>query len=240
MLKHAFRNYITTLHQKNRKDEVKKFLRSFISVWIFLWIFSDIVFLELMTRILPLCLIKWTNLVSGSYMGKKMLLCPMNQESRKEYINYMLGFKIGCPVLLGMFIEMLWSMAGRMDFKRSLLLIIIYVSAGIAENIHIDCIDKMNNQILQGRKDRKGNVKWAGINFSVSCVAMFLFLEYGMTELEGIQGNFYRILALAGSVYLIMMDIVILCRQYKDMLEEVTDYELAFHIPGRLHYIDIE
>ena len=90
--------------------------------------------------------------------------------------------------------------------------------------------------MIRAKKDRKGNVKWSWLNFSVIFVVLFLIINYGSTEREGIYGEFYRSITLLGSAYLIFMDIVIMATQYKDMLEEVTDYELAFHIPGRLHY----
>lgn len=243
MLKHAFRSYLTTLHPRNRrktKEEPKKFIRTFIVVWMFWILFSDKTIFWVIMKATPLFLIQWTNLGIGTYMDKVMLLCPMKQESRKEYINYMLGFKIGCPIVLGLLLEMIWSIVYGMDIRRTFLLLIIYISYGIAENIHIDCIDKIDNRVLRARRDVDGNVKWSWLNFSVSFVALFLMLNYGFTEVEGFQGQLYKIITLLGSVYLIIMDIVIFCMQYKDMLEEVTDYELAFHIPGRLHYTKSE
>lgn len=243
MFKHAFLSYILSLHPRRRrktKEEPKSFFISFICMWVIIWRMSEQGILWLITRIIPILFIRWSNLEIGSYMGKVMLLCPIKQEKRKEYINYMLGFKIGCPVILGFLLEMLWSMCYGFDLKRIVLLFISYISYAIAETIHIDCIDKTDNRILEGKKDRKGNVKWAWENFSVSLVALFLIAEHVLVELDGIQGQFYMIQSLVGSIYLIIMDIVILCTQYKHMIEETVDYELAFYVPGRLHYIKNE
>lgn len=243
MLKQAFRSYLTTLHprsRRKRKVESKDFIRTFIIVWIFWWVFSDVTIFWLIIRATPLFLIQWTNLGIGTYMGKAMLLCPMRQETRKKYINYMIGLKIGCPVVLGFLLEFIWSMVYGFDICRSFVLLISYISYGIAENIHIHCIDKMDNRVLKAKKDTEGNVKWSWLNFSVSFVVLFMVINYGLTEIEGIQGQFYKITTLIGSVYLMIMDTVIFCTQYKDMLDEVTDYELAFYIPGRLHYVKNE
>lgn len=243
MWKQAFRSYLATLDPKTKsktKENPKEFILSFIILCIFVRAFSDAGIVQILTRAIPVFLVKWSNLEIGSNMSKAMLLCPMKQEQRKEYIHDMLGLKIGCPWILGMIIEMAWSIAYGFDIQRTILLAIIYISYGIAEVIHIDCIDKMDNKIVAGKKDANGNVTWAWQNFSVSYVAMILLLDYAYTELQGLAGTFDNIISLVGSIYLVIMSIVILCTQYKSMIEETTDYELAFHIPGRLHYIEQE
>lgn len=215
MMKQVFRSYIATLHPRKRenlKENPKSLVHVFISLCIFIWFLEEVSFWFIVLKVLPLFMIKWSNLEIGSYMGKAMLLCPMKQENRKEYINCMIGFKIGCPLALGILIETIWSIVYSFDIRQFLLLMIIYISYGIAETIHIDCIDKVDNRILPAKKDAAGNVKWAWLNFSVSFIAIFLFI----------------------------MDVIILCTQYKDMIEEATEYELAFHIPGRLHYVKEE
>lgn len=243
MFKQAFRSYLATLHPKTKskaKENPKEYILSFIVMCIFVRMLSDTNILHIASRALPLFLIKWTNLGIGSNISKAMMLCPMKQEERKEYINYMIGLKIGCPWVLGMLMEIMWSMVYGFDIQRTIQMIIIYLSYGIAEVIHIDCIDKMDNRILPGKKDVSGNVKWAWQNFSVSAIALVLLLDYAYTELDGATDVFYETLSVVGSIYLITMSIVILCTQYKSMIEEMTDYELAFHVPGRLHYIELE
>lgn len=243
MMRQAFQSYLATLHPRKSgkyKENPRYFVHAFISLCIFIWILEWINMWIVVSKAIPLFLIKWSNLQIGSNMGKAMLLCPMTKESRKEYMNFIIGFKIGCPVVLEMLIEMMWSMIYGFDIRRFLLMVIIYTSYGIAETIHIDVIDKIDHRILPGKKDATGNVKWAWLNFLVGFISLVLVLNYGLTELESMEGQFYAIVTSIGSALLIIMDIIIICTQYKDMVEEATDYELAFHIPGRLYYIKTE
>lgn len=244
MLKHAFKSYVMSFHPKRRKqvkEQPKRFLASFVTIWVFMAVFNGADFPVFLTRMVPVLLLKWSNLVIGAFMGKLMLLCPMKKESRKEYINYMIAFKIGCPILLGFFIEMFWNIMYEFNLKQTLFLIIAYLSFGIADTIHIDGIDKTDNRILSVRKDKTGNVKWAVQNFWVMFISLLLlFGNYGESELANELGKFYYILNYAGVVILIVLDIVIFLTQYKNMIEETVDYELAFHVPGRLHYIENE
>ncbi len=243
MFKQAFQSYLKTLLPTKRgmqNKEQKENLFSILFILIFTCLFYDTTILEVVLKFIPFVLIKWSNLGVGSYMGKAMLLCPMRKDQRRAYINYMIGFKIGCPVVLGIFLISFCSIKNNFDANQFIILILAYISYGIAENIHIDCIDRIDKRVLPGRKDAEGIVKWSWWNYSVSAVALFMLLDIGLGELEGVRGQFENILAMVGSVYLIVMDIVIFAKQYKDMIEETIDYELAFHVPGRLHYVKQE
>lgn len=241
MFQQAFRSYIASLHPGKTKQEKERKLRSYISILV-IWMIFDILsgdrMWEMIYRIIPMFLVKWGNLDGNSYMGKAMYLCPMKYENRKMYINAFLFFKIGVPVFLVFLLEMIWSVMFGFDLERMILLIVIYVSLGIANEIHLDCYDKIDNRILQGRKATNGTIKWAWQNFTTSFVALILLFNCGFSELEGIKGEFYLMQEHIGIVILIILDIVILYTQYSDMIEEAIDYELAFRIPGRLHYLD--
>ena len=171
-------------------------------------------------------------------MEKPMFLCPMTYEKRKEYIRDVLLVKIGVPMLLGIFLEILWSCWGGLRIERSILMMICYLSIGIAFHVHMDGIDKEDGKTTFARKDKNGKIRLAWMNHVVWVWAIFMIFYIKELEIIGLGSEFYLYLFEIGTAVLLVLDAAILFTQYRDMVEQAVDYELAFQIPGNLKYIE--
>lgn len=240
MLKQAFRSYIAFFYPKYRKNMFGKKKYTFFQflfwgvliralIWEEIWIFLGL---------LPMAMMSWSSTDTRVHIEKPMFLCPMTYEMRKKYINKVVFVKIGVPMLLGIFLEIVWKFWCKVPIERSIIVLICYLSIGIGMHIHIDGIDKEDRKTKYARKDKKGKIRSAWINHVVDVWAIFLYFYAKELEFIGVDGEFYRYLFQYGTAALLFMDAVILLTQYRDMVTQAIDYELAFQIPGNLKYIE--
>lgn len=243
MLKQAFRSYMTSFHPKYRKTmfgrqnyTFYRFLLWGILIRSLIWEKEVWLFLGL----LPVAMMSWSSTDTRVHIEKPMFLCPMTYEMRRIYINNVLLVKIGVPMMLGIFLEIVWNFWCGFSIERSIIVLICYLSIGIGMHVHIDGIDKEDGKTTYARTDRSGKIRSAWINHVVDIWAIFLYGYAKELEFIGVDGEFYLYLFQYGTAALLLMDAVILLTQYRDMVAQAIDYELAFQIPGNLKYIEEE
>ena len=113
MFKQAFYTYRQLLHPGNLKY-IKD--RSSILLFVLWFIVPNLTELEqghisawyTTSLLLPIALIKMSNLVSKISVPKAIFLVPMSKSDRKHYIKCLLCIKIGVPILFGIGIDFLW------------------------------------------------------------------------------------------------------------------------------------
>ena len=242
MFKQAWRSYLAALHPRN----IKKVKGSGNLFWIIYWLFigplivstgSDekrIQFLYAFLKILPFLIMSWSNISSRFLMTKEMYLCPMKREEREKYVNYVLYFKIGIPVFIGLMVECIWSIINGFNLLRSIVIIFLYVSIGIAMYICLDTLEQTNRRITWGRIGKDGKVKWAWMNmvsFVYGLVIMFCFEDTDFTaQMDIASGVFIGV----GLVLIAIFDILIIRFQYKQTIDQAQDYEYAFKVEGKV------
>lgn len=242
MLKQAWKSYLTSLHPRN----IKKIKNGFNGYWIVYWVFfwpmlvlnlkdeSGDSVVYIIIRAIPFFIMCWSNIRSRFLMTKEMYLCPMKSEERERYVNYILCFKIGVPVLVGMVIELLWSLATGLHVWRSIIMAFLYFSVGVAIYICLDTVEQTNRRITWGRIGKDGKVKWAWMNllsFVYGLVIMFAFEDTDFTtQMDSLSAVFICV----GLVLIALFDMLIIRLQYKQTMIQAQDYEYAFKVAGRV------
>lgn len=242
MFKQVFRSYIISFHPKKKKGRGSR-QYSFYNI-MFFWFLISIIGNDQMWNIsygmIPVFMMYWSDTDTRRYIEKPMFLCPMKYEERKEYINKVLLMKIGVPVLIEIILELLWSYWLGFHIWRMLITLFCCLSAGIAFYIHMDGIDKVDGKIRSAKKSKDGALKVAWMNYVTQISAVVLIQSINILEVAGTDSEFYIYFFGIGVVLLLIGDVIILCTQYRDMVEQSVDYELTFQIPGNLKYISEE
>lgn len=238
MLKQAFRSYWASLHPRN----IKKVKGSSNAYWIIYWIFiwpmmmrtwndeTGNSTLYLITKMIPFLIMSWSNISSKFLMTKEMYLCPMKSEERERYVNYILYFKIGFPVFVGLLIEIVWSFFIGFHVFRTLAMVFIYFSVGIAIYICLDTVDQTNRRVTWGRTGRDGKVKWAWMNlisFVYGLMIMFSFENTDLTvQMDILSGVFIGV----GLILMSIFNVLIIRMQYRETMEQAQNYEYEFKV----------
>lgn len=241
MLKQAFRSYMASLHPRNIK-KVKSTNAFWLVYWLFVWpgligstneeVGAD--FFYLSTKMIPFMIMTWSNISSRYLMTKQMFIAPMKKEDRKKYVNYVLYLKIGFPVFIGFLMEVIYSCLFGFNWYRTFVQTFIYLCVGIAMYVCIDGTGWADRNITWGRKGTDGKMKWALMN-------MIVFV-WGLLALAGLEANdtpaqmdiLANILVNGGLLIFAIFNILIIRNQYKDVIEQASDYEESFRILGKV------
>lgn len=242
MLKQAFRSYLSALHPRNLK-KVKNGNWFWIVYWLIIYPiiigstnnpnFAQLIW-STVIKMWPFFLMAWSNLSSKFLMSKAMYLCPMTLNERKEYINAVLVIKIGCPVLFGLLIEMVWSIFYGFHPWQCLAILFTHFSIGIATYICFEAPTKADRWISYARKDKHGNIRWAWMNIVNTVVGIFLLMGFELSDMtEGMTMGSGIFIGICLGIMLIM-DICIIATQYEATVESAGEYELNFRILGKV------
>lgn len=251
MLKQAFRSYLSALHPRN----IKKLNNGngFWSIY-FLFIYPMLMTLTqgdefmkafwfMMVKMAPFGLMLWSNVESKFLMPKAMFLCPMKKEERKEYINYVLLIKIGVSILVGIVIELIWSIFYGFHLQLILAMAFANFSLGIATYICIDELGRNDQNVPLAKRDKKGNSKRAWMNVVLMILGILFIagvqvedLISGITFPNGIDLDV--VLVVIFLVLFLILDIRIIVTQYESTIESAGNYENAFRILGKVPTVD--
>lgn len=239
MLKQAFRSYLSAIHPRNIK-KLKEDGNWFWYIY-FLFIypmlmssvndddFARYIWLTFI-KLLPILLMSWSNITSKFLMPKAMFLCPMKPEDRKKYIHCVLLIKIGIPVLLGVVIELIWSVFYEFKFLQIITIAFVHFSIGIATYFCFEGKGKNDRNINFARRDKAGNTRWAWVNILSLIWAVLLLVGFEMVDLTSSMTLGSGIVIGVSVVVLLLCDIWILTHQYEETIEQSGDYELTFRV----------
>ena len=243
MLKQAWRSYLAALHPRN----IKKIKGSSNGFWLLylscIWPMTAVGTLDdrstksvllFYIKMIPLLIMGWSNISSRFLMTKEMYLCPMKREEREKYIKYVLYFKIGVPVLVGVIVESIWTIVTGVNILRSVVIIFLYVSICIDMYICLDTREKTNNRITLGRIDKNGKLKWAWMNFLSFVYGLMILFFCEETDFTTQVDLVDRVFIGFGLVMIAIFDVLIILFQYKHTIDQALDYEYAFNIKGKV------
>ena len=253
MMKQAWRSYIASLHPRN----VKKLRESEAYLWTYIILlplyagialleensFADMMCLAFLRILFPLGLMGWSNLGSKYLMPKAMFLCPMKERERREYVNCVLVIKIGIMMLSSFLVELIWSFFFGFRLWEVLLMPFLYFLYGIAEYAGFEVKRDERGQLPSTIKDKNGNKIPVWINsmamvcviMAITCFTVFDIdaqkygIEYAMDS-SGVMFIFFGV----AIGFALLFDFFILKGQYKYVIERSSDYELHFHIKGKV------
>lgn len=251
MIKQAWRSYIASLHPRN----VKKLRESEAYLWTYIILlplyalialleensFADMGCLVFLRVAFPLGLMVWSNLGSKYLMPKVMFLCPMKEEERREYVNCVLVIKIGAMVVSSVLVELIWSIFFGFRLWEVLLVPFLYFLFGLAEYAGFEVKRDERGQLPNSVKDKNGNriPVWMNAVAMINVLlAIAVFTTYDMElqmygqEIAG--GTIPFAFAGVAIAFAMFFDYKILKNQYKYVIQRSSDYELHFHIKGKV------
>ena len=242
MLKRAFRSYLSSLHPRN----FKKLTNNNGGFWLFYWVFIYPLIVSgsnpnfphfmwfTMIKMFPFFLMGWSSMSSRFLMPKAMFLCPMKEEDRREYINAVLVMKIGFPVLVGIVIELLFSLYYGFKPLQIIAIAFVHFSVGIAMHICFEGKGKNDQIISQARIDKNGKTRWAWMNVVLMIWAILLLAGFEVIDMTSAMDWWSGIAIGVSLVAFVIFDIAIVATQYRDTIVQAGNYELTFHVLSKV------
>lgn len=242
MLKRAFQSYMSSLHPRN----FKKMQKNNAGFWLIYWAFiyplivsgSNPDFAQFMwftlIKTLPFFLMGYSSLSSRFLMPKAMFLCPMKEEDRREYINAVLLMKIGVPVLVGIGIELLFSLYYGFKPLQIVAIAFTHFSVGVAMHICFEGKGKNDRVISQARIDKNGKTRWAWMNVVLMVWGIFLLAGFEAIDMTSQMSLWSGIAIGISLVAFVIFDIVIIVTQYRGTIEQAGNYELTFRVLSKV------
>lgn len=246
MLKQAWRSYLASLHPRYLRkayDEGKLF-------WLLYWLIIYPTMMRFATdsleayevidlvvfRIIPYFLMGWSNMNSKYLMSKMMFLCPIKEEERQEYINYVLLIKLGVPLLASVLIEAIYSVFYGFSVIKIFIIALMTLSIGIATYVSLETFGKFDKKTYAIVKDKTDNTKYHWLNNLVLIAALMVIgaisiLDVGAEESLAFCCNVFIV---AMTILLVIMDVIMVRGEYKATVALAGDYELSFRILGKV------
>ena len=175
-------------------------------------------------------LMAWSNISSKFLMSKAMFLCPMKRKERSTYINCVLLFKIGIPVVLGVAIELIWSLFFGFKPWQILTIAFTHFSIGIASYLCFEGKGKNDQNINFARKDKSGNIRWAWVNIVALVWGVIVLVCMEIADMTSAMSWDSAVIIGGSVIMLLVCDIWIIKTQYHDTIEQAGDYELTFRV----------
>lgn len=232
MFKQALYTYWTSLHPRNLKYIVDKRWHTFILVFVFLPSFAEIKEYGVaafypFTVFLPVALMKMSNLVRKLNIPKALFLSPMQGQERRLYVKCLIGVKIGASMLFGLIIQLVWKMFYPVSLANILICMFSYLSYGIAEYFCVEGTLDDGIKIEYGVRGSDGKITASSCNLLV--IAGVAIMCMGFMPLSITDESWLIILETPEqSILLVLMflfDVIIVIRQYRDMLNTVCEFE---------------
>ena len=233
MFKHAWRSYLASLHPRYLK-------KVYASGLIFPMLYWFVIYPTIMTlvnkvntaelyqlmghlfmRMIPFFVMELSNVNSKYLMTKKMYLSPMKETEREEYIKHVLFIKIGMTILIGIGIELVWGMFNGFHLGKIIVMMIANLSIGVASYISFTGLGKTKSNT---KNHWANNVAGIAAIFIMVAIAI---LEVGADESLALVCNWYIVVAV---MVLLILDVVIVRKEYSATITLAGNYELAFKI----------
>lgn len=230
MFKQALYTYWTSLHPRNIKYIIHKRWVTFVLFFVFLPNVTEIkqngagAFYPF-TVFFPIVLMKMSNLAQKISIPKALFLAPMQQEERENYIKYLIGIKIGVSMLLGLFIQLVWKRFYPISWIDVLICMFVYLSYGIAEYFCVEGALDDGSRIEHGVRGEDGKITVSSSNWMAIACAILMYIVLPLNLTEEIPIFMQAPAQIPLLLLLFFYDIVIIIRQYRDMLNTICKYE---------------
>ena len=231
MLKQAWRSYLASLHPRYLKKAYNSGATFMLIYWFVIYpsimnaVTDSLEFYEvellMLMRMIPYLIMGWSNINSKYLMSKAMYLCPMKEQERKEYINYVLLIKVGVSVLLGMCIEVIWGIFTGFHIEKVIIMLLVNLSIGVANYI----------------ATKKKGLNYFVIIIGIITMIFIAFLEIGT---EGSLTGFCNWFIALSIVVLPVLDIILIQKKHRPTIALAGEYEIAFKVGGKVEPKQVE
>jgi len=235
MFKQALYTYWKSLHPRNLKFIKDKYWTTFIILFVLLPDYTEvkrdgIAAFYTVTIFLPIAIMKISNLVYKLKVPKALFLVPMKEKDRENYVKCLLGIKIGASMLLGFVIQCIWGLYYEIPFVEMLAILFSYLSYGIADYICVEGNFGGGSKIEHGVRTASGVIAYSSCNL-INIVAVWFVLWICAPQRldEALLHDVALTPAMQVAVILMLiLDIIIIIRSYRDMMKCICDYEENF------------
>ena len=232
MFKQALYTYWTSLHPRNLKYIIEKRWYTFILVLVLLPDLKEIqtygagAFYPA-TIFLPIVIMKMSNLVQKINIPKALFLSPMQEAERKTYVKCLIGIKVAASMLLGVVIQFMWSMFYPLSIEVMLICLFINFSYGIADYFCVEGTLDDGSKIEHGVRGADGKITVSSCNRLAIAGVILMYMGFTPIEIpkelgQTIWGEPGVTIILA---LILILDIIIVIRQYRDMINTVCNFE---------------
>lgn len=239
MFKQALNTYWKSLHPRNLKYIKDKGW----TAWVFIFVLlpgldeireSGIEAFYSFTKFLPIILMKMSNLQYKLNVPKALFLVPMKNKDRENYIKNLLGIKIGASVLLGLLLELAWSIIYGISTVDIAATLFTYISFGIADYLCVEGVFVDGFKVVHGVRTIEGNVTYSSCNLLNIVVVWFTLMVWTPMSLILDKSRLWEgvITPEMGVTLLVMfiLDIIVIIRQYRDMMASICNYEQSIQL----------
>ena len=158
--------------------------------------------------LIPILLMIYGEILKQFMVTKEIFMVPMKTTERKCYVNALIWTKILVPTLIGALLLLVWKAAFDRRWLEVITLVFVYLSVEIGMGI---------------RSEKRSYTPWNRLNFLVSAILFILMVAMEPSDYE-MWGGVYVLLTIL-VVILMVLDLLILIRQYKGFIESICDYE---------------
>lgn len=236
MFKQALYTYWTSLHPRNLKYIPDKRPAMLILLLVLLPEFREISEYGVgafyaASVFLPVALMKMSNLAGKLNIPKVLFMTPMQEEERKKYIKCLIAIKIGVSMLLGLIIQLAWYVSYSISAALIWISMFVYLSYGIAEYFCVEGALDDGVRIEHGIREADGQFSASFCNLGAITTVVLYFMGLVPLDREGEITPLWDLTIQEPALFIILVvmlifDIIIVIRQYRDMLDSVCKFEV--------------
>lgn len=232
MFKQAWSTYWKSYNPKKLKIDNSKVqpIDFFWGVYFLIAVQNSEVKFYMITKLIPLALMLWNNVVGKLYMPKAIYLSPMGEKGRKEYINSLLLIKIGVPTIANIILQIIYALFYEFNLFALMTSAFAQLSLGIGMYVCCEMRSKYDRYIRYAVPGKDGTGKDAWLNYFCIIFAMVASVFCGI-EANRIGLLIFDITLL---IVLLIMDIAILKSRYQVTIDYVCNYEEAYNVLGKV------
>ena len=232
MFKQAWSTYWKSYNPKKLKIDNSKVqpIDFFWGVYFLIAVQNSEVKFYMITKLIPLALMLWNNVVGKLYMPKAIYLSPMGEKGRKEYINSLLLIKIGVPTIANIILQIIYALFYEFNLFALMTSAFAQLSLGIGMYVCCEMRSKYDRYIRYAVPGKDGTGKDAWLNYFCMIFAMVASVFCGI-EANRIGLLIFDITLL---IVLLIMDIAILKSRYQVTIDYVCNYEEAYNVLGKV------
>lgn len=232
MIKQAFQSYLKSLNRKNLAEGNFKFLLTMMLIVFPLNFQKGLTFQEdisFLLSLIPFYLMFWQGHTRDAVLPKAMFLSPMGEADRRSFINYMLIFKIMAPVVLSLPLQLGYSTAYGFVPLRIFVVLFTHFSMSFSLVMTGSMVQVEGKQQFTTR-DSKGGRLTAVVNIlNIVIGGLLLTFTEGLC-VDFAENNSKRFLVMVSVVLMFILDIIIYCKKYENIIEFGCNYEKNFQI----------
>lgn len=179
-------------------------------------------------RVLPCALIMLNHLLVPLALQKKMFLCPMQQEERKEYVRCLLWIKLMVPMVFASVLLCLEMLFLRTETGYLWTTLVCIFSLNLSGSLYPKINAGYGGQQRRNYSGKQAAQVWNLLNIVISVVHLFLLSLYKLEKGQIPPGM--EIYLITSVLIQLFWDFYIYNKNIASILQGAVDYENCFRL----------